>query len=59
MDRETFKTMWEMSASGSEAEHCFMRHHQTEYYADGKDGNKVLEDMPEVILLGRFICRSP
>jgi hypothetical protein len=48
MDRETFAKMWEMSASGSEAEHCFMRIRQTEYYAEAREGENVLRGMPEV-----------
>jgi hypothetical protein len=51
MDRETFDKMWDMSAEGSETENCFMRLHQTEYYAEGRDDGKVLEGMPDVMHL--------
>jgi D-amino-acid oxidase len=33
LERETFKIMWEMSTPGDEAESCFLRAPQTEYYA--------------------------
>ncbi|KAJ7270844.1 hypothetical protein C8J57DRAFT_1319890 [Mycena rebaudengoi] len=34
MDRETFETMWEMSAPGGLAEGCFLRIHETQYHAE-------------------------
>ncbi|KIY48481.1 nucleotide-binding domain-containing protein [Fistulina hepatica ATCC 64428] len=33
MDQETFKIMWDLSAPGGEAEHCFLRIPQQEFYA--------------------------
>ena len=49
MDRETFVTMWSMSGVGTDAEHCFLRIPQTEYYAEEhvSKGNG-LEVMPGV-----------
>jgi len=38
LERETFDIMWEMSTPGGEAEGCFLRAPQTEYYAV-KEGN--------------------
>ncbi|KAI0724847.1 D-amino-acid oxidase [Fomitopsis betulina] len=32
MEAETFKTMWDLSAPGGAAEHCFRRMKETEYY---------------------------
>jgi len=46
MDRETFQTMWEMSAN--EAKGCFLRLPQTEYYAERSSEENVLEVMPDV-----------
>ena len=48
LDRKTFDKMWEMSAPGSEAEHCFMRIEHAEYYTTDREGETVLEVMPEV-----------
>ncbi|KAH9941123.1 D-amino-acid oxidase [Epithele typhae] len=45
IDRETFDVMWELSAPGSEAEHCFMRVSQTDYLLDGRD--EGLDWMPD------------
>ncbi|KAJ3760170.1 D-amino-acid oxidase [Lentinula raphanica] len=45
IDQETFRTMWELSAQGNEAEKCFMRIEQVEYYHEeipvDKDGGEV------------------
>ncbi|KAI0251943.1 nucleotide-binding domain-containing protein [Lactifluus subvellereus] len=41
LERETFDTMWGMSAPGGEAEGCFLRAPQTEYYTI-KEGNPDL-----------------
>ncbi|KAJ3773647.1 D-amino-acid oxidase [Lentinula raphanica] len=45
IDQETFRTMWELSAQGNEAEKCFMRIEQVEYYHEeilvDKDGGQV------------------
>ena len=46
MDEETFKVMWEMSAPGGEAETCFLRVPQTDYFYDGRDTH--LDWMPDV-----------
>ncbi|GJE86501.1 D-amino-acid oxidase [Phanerochaete sordida] len=45
IDEETFKVMWEMSAPGGEAEGCFLRLQQTDYFYDGR--NPHLEWMPD------------
>ncbi|KAN0136776.1 hypothetical protein V8E53_005217, partial [Lactarius tabidus] len=41
LERETFEIMWEMSIPGGEAEGCFLRAPQTEYYAV-EEGNQDL-----------------
>ncbi len=46
MDQETFKVMWELSAPGAEAEGCFLRVPQTDYFYDGRDTH--LDWMPDV-----------
>lgn len=46
IDEETFKTMWELSAPGGEAEGCFLRLQQKDYFYDGRDPH--LEWMPDV-----------
>ena len=46
IDEDTFKVMWEMSAPGGEAEGCFLRLPQTDYYYDGRDTH--LDWMPDV-----------
>ena len=46
LDRETFEVMWEMSAPGGEAEGCFLRISQTDYFYDGRDVH--LDWMPDV-----------
>ena len=51
MDRETFKVMWDLSAN--EAEGCFMRLPQVEYYYDEKEGASSLEVMPNVSALSK------
>lgn len=38
--------MWEMSAPGGEAEGCFLRVPQTDYFYDGRDVH--LDWMPDV-----------
>ncbi|KAI0777177.1 D-amino-acid oxidase [Trametes elegans] len=45
IDRETFDAMWELSAPGGAAEHCFFRIPQTDYLADGR--NECLDWMPD------------
>ncbi|OJT12710.1 D-amino-acid oxidase [Trametes pubescens] len=44
IDRETFDVMWELSAPGGDAEHCFFRIPQTDYLFDGRD--ECLDWMP-------------
>ena len=46
IDEETFKVMWNLSAPGGEAEGCFLRLHQTDYFYDGRDVH--LDWMPDV-----------
>lgn len=49
MDRETFKTMWEMSASGAETEHLFLRSPEIEFYAaENEIRVQALKFMPDV-----------
>ncbi|KAF8156870.1 hypothetical protein B0H34DRAFT_476364 [Crassisporium funariophilum] len=38
--------MWKLSAPGGDAEHCFLRLHQTEFYAEAKLTSSPLEKMP-------------
>ena len=40
--------MWELSAPGADAEECFLRLPQTDYYYDGRDTH--LNWMPDVRL---------
>lgn len=42
--------MWQLSAPGGEAEHCFMRVSQTDYLLDGRD--ECLDWMPDVRSFG-------
>ncbi|KZT68364.1 D-amino-acid oxidase [Daedalea quercina L-15889] len=39
IDSATFKTMWELSEPGADADHCFLRIHETQYFYDGRDGH--------------------
>lgn len=52
MDRETFDTLWKMSASDAPTRHLFMRIPQTELYTEPLLGTSVLEVMPDVSFLG-------
>ncbi|KAI0674533.1 D-amino-acid oxidase [Trametes maxima] len=45
IDKETFDVMWELSAPGGAAEHCFLRLPQTDYLLDGRD--ECLDWMPD------------
>lgn len=54
IDRETFDVMWELSAPGGDAEHCFFRIPQTDYLFDGRD--ECLDWMPNVILYTLALC---
>ncbi|GLB39080.1 putative FAD dependent oxidoreductase [Lyophyllum shimeji] len=47
MDRETFETLWELSAPGNPAEKCFLRLPQEEYHCEERPRPDVLEIMPE------------
>jgi len=46
----TFEVMWALSASGNEAEECFLRIPQTEYFFDHNLEPSPLETMPNVRL---------
>lgn len=48
IDRETFKTMWEMSAPGGPAEGCFLRITEEELYCQERAQPNPLEVMPDV-----------
>lgn len=48
IDRRTFLEFWELSKPGGEAEHCFLRLKQTEYYHSEGPPSDSLEDMPNV-----------
>ncbi|KAI9062226.1 D-amino-acid oxidase [Trametes sanguinea] len=45
IDRESFEVMWELSAPGGAAEHCFFRIPQADYCLD--DRNECLDWMPD------------
>ncbi|EPQ53595.1 D-aspartate oxidase [Gloeophyllum trabeum ATCC 11539] len=51
VNQDTFKVMWEMSAPGGEAEGCFLRQTQTEYYCDKQPSPHPLEVMPDFCYL--------
>ncbi|KZT68390.1 D-aspartate oxidase [Daedalea quercina L-15889] len=46
IEAETFKAMWELSAPGGAAEHCFRRMRETEYYRNKVD--LEVEWMPDL-----------
>jgi len=48
LEKETFDKFWELSAPGSEAEECFLRVPQTEYFYNDGSLIKVLKGMPDV-----------
>ena len=48
LEETTFNIMWDMSKSGSDAEECFLRQVQTEYYGDATTDVHMLEKMPNV-----------
>ena len=56
MDEETFKVMWELSAPGGDAEGCFLRVPQTDYFYDGRDVH--LDWMPDVSPFSRPIANT-
>ncbi|KAI8986661.1 D-amino-acid oxidase [Trametes punicea] len=45
IDKETFDVMWDLSAPGGPAEHCFFRVPQVDYCLDGRD--ECLDWMPD------------
>jgi hypothetical protein len=48
IDHKTFLEFWRLSAPGGDAEHCFLRIPQTEYYFSEKPPSDALERMPSV-----------
>ncbi|KAF8191151.1 D-amino-acid oxidase [Pholiota molesta] len=46
IDHKTFLEFWRLSAPGGDAEHCFLRIPQTEYYFSEKPPSDALERMP-------------
>ena len=46
IDSNTFDTMWKMSEPGEDAEHCFLRIQETQFFYDGRNGH--YEWYPEV-----------
>ncbi|KAL0958106.1 hypothetical protein HGRIS_000276 [Hohenbuehelia grisea] len=46
-EKDTFDIMWDLSKPGGEAEHCFMRVRQEEYYDAELAKPNPLEDMPD------------
>lgn len=46
IDSATFDTMWKMSEPGADAEHCFLRIQETQFFYDGRNGH--YEWYPEV-----------
>ncbi|KZT08038.1 D-amino-acid oxidase [Laetiporus sulphureus 93-53] len=51
IDSDTFKVMWELSAPGGDAEGCFLRIHETEFFYDGRDAH--LDWMPDFKVLSQ------
>ncbi|KAK0445203.1 hypothetical protein EV421DRAFT_1902654 [Armillaria borealis] len=47
IDNESFKIMWDLSASGSEAERCFKRFTKKSYYGESRSKPHLLESMPD------------
>ncbi|KAH9036564.1 nucleotide-binding domain-containing protein [Lactarius hengduanensis] len=47
LERKTFDIMWEMSAPGGEAEGCFLRAPQTDYYATKEENPDSLSFYPD------------
>ncbi|KAH9835404.1 D-amino-acid oxidase [Rhodofomes roseus] len=39
IDSATFDKMWELSEPGADAEHCFLRIKETQFFYDGRDGH--------------------
>ena len=48
IDRETFWEMWDLSRPGGEAEECFLRVDQTEFYEKRIPRPNPIETMPNV-----------
>ncbi|KAH9000765.1 hypothetical protein EDB86DRAFT_3063668 [Lactarius hatsudake] len=47
LERKTFDIMWEMSAPGGEAEGCFLRAPQTDYYTPKEENPDLLSFYPD------------
>ncbi|KAH9053180.1 nucleotide-binding domain-containing protein [Lactarius vividus] len=47
LERKTFDIMWEMSAPGGEAEGCFLRAPQTDYYVAKEENPDLLSFYPD------------
>jgi len=47
-EEKTFEILWEMSASGSDSEECFLRMPQTQFYFDERPKEEPLAKMPNV-----------
>jgi len=52
-EKDTFKTLWQLSEPNTETEECFLRIPQTEYFSydrltDNSLGPDPLEEMPSV-----------
>lgn len=48
IDRKTFLEMWDLSRPGGEAEECFLRIKQTEFYDKRLPRPNPIETMPNV-----------
>jgi hypothetical protein len=48
MDKETFQKMWDLSAPGGQAEGCFLRLQQTEWYHELRKDFSSFSWMPDV-----------
>ncbi|RXW22223.1 hypothetical protein EST38_g3627 [Candolleomyces aberdarensis] len=47
LEVDTFKVLWDLSAPGSDAEGCFLRIHEEEYFYDDSIPIKPFENMPD------------
>ncbi|TFK28533.1 D-amino-acid oxidase [Coprinopsis marcescibilis] len=47
LDKQTFEEMWALSGPNGEAESCFMRLQQTEYFGQERSNPSTLAHMPE------------
>ena len=48
LEEMTFDIMWDMSKPESDAQECFLRQPQTQYYHDAKSDVHMFEKMPDV-----------